>query len=172
MQTFPLNHLAEVLECDRGVMLRAMRHVKPDHVARGNRSQWRIATASVALQKHRAKQEGGNGAPGSTHALADKLEESFEAFDSAYAKLEGEPNLARRRKLDERLGVGKMIGDLDRQMKAANTALGEGKGLFAFTCEHLIGDLISRYLTLLDMWPPDSELAKLKAEGEARHAEQ
>jgi hypothetical protein len=41
-------------------MIRAMRGVKPDLVKRGNRPEWRVASAAKALEAHRRKSEGGN----------------------------------------------------------------------------------------------------------------
>jgi hypothetical protein len=174
MQTFPLNALAEQFEVDRSTMVRAMRNVPADLVKPGNRPTWKTATAARALEAHRQKRNGGgNGGTGPTQlALADRIEADFETFDAGFAKLEAEPYLERRRKLDKQLGVGKIIGDLDRLMKAANEGLGEGEGLFAFASEHLIGDLISKYLTLLDYWPDDAEMERLRAEGAARRAAQ
>jgi hypothetical protein len=173
MQTFPLNALAEQFEVDRSTMVRAMRNVPADLVKPGNRPTWKTATAARALEAHRRKQNGGNGGTGPTQlALADRIEADFETFDAGFAKLEGEPDLERRRKLDKQLGVGKIIGDLDRMMKAANEGLGEGEGLFAFASEHLIGDLISKYLTLLDDWPDDAEMERLRAEGAAQCADE
>jgi hypothetical protein len=174
MQTFPLNALAEQFEVDRSTMVRAMRNVPADMVKSGNRPTWKTATAARALEAHRRKQNGGNGGTGPTQlALADRIEADFETFDAGFAKLEAELDLERRRKLDKQLGVGKIIGDLDRRMKAANEGLDEGVGgLFAFASEHLIGDLISNYLTLLDYWPSDAEMERLRAEGAARLAAQ
>jgi hypothetical protein len=87
MQTFALNALAETLEVDRGVMVRAMRGVPPDQVRKGNRPTWRIATAAKALEAHRAKQDGGgrggSGIPPTLQALYDKrdrLEDAMRAL--------------------------------------------------------------------------------------------
>jgi hypothetical protein len=187
MQTFPLNALAEQFECDRSTMVRAMRDAPADLVKPGNRPTWKVGTAARALEAHRKKaweekrqkaeaqrrkhEARNGGASGPTHLLADRLEQGFGEFDASFAKLEAERSLARRRKLDKELGVGKMIGDLDRQIREANTALGEGEdGMFAFVGDHLIGDLISNYLTLLDYWPDDAEMESLQAEGAARLA--
>jgi hypothetical protein len=170
MQTFPLNALAEQFEVDRSPMVRAMRNVPRDLVKSGNRPTWKTATAARALEAHRRKQDGGNSGAGSTHQLANQIEADFETFDAGFAKLKAEPDLERRRKLDERLGVGRIIGGLDRRMKEANAVLVEGEGLFAFGGDHLIGDLISNYLTLLDYWPDDAEMERLQAESAASRA--
>jgi hypothetical protein len=175
MQTFPLNALAEQFEVDRGTILRAMRNVPADLVKPGNRPTWKVATAARALEAHRQKaleaqrrkNEGTNGNGQTRQQLASQIEADFETFDAGFTKLKAEPDLERRRKLNERLGVGgRMIGSLDRRMNEANAALDEGEdGMFAFVGDHLIGDLISNYLTLLDYWPDDAEMERLRAEG-------
>jgi hypothetical protein len=170
MQTFSLNALAESFEVDRSTMVRAMRGVAPDLVKSGNRPTWKTATAARALEARRRKQDSGNSGAGPTHQFANQIEAEFETFDAGFTRLKAEPDLERRRKLDERLGVGRIIGGLDRRMKEANAVLGEGEGLFAFVGDHLIGDLISNYLTLLDYWPDDAEIERLRAGGAARRA--
>jgi hypothetical protein len=170
MQTFSLNALAESFEIDRSTMVRAMRGVAPDLVKSGNRPTWKTATAARALEAHRRKQDGGNSGAGPTHQFANQIEAEFETFDAGFTRLKAEPDLERRRKLDERLGAGRIIGGLDRRMNEANAVLGEGEGLFAFVGDHLIGDLISNYLTLLDYWPDDAEIERLRAGGAARRA--
>jgi hypothetical protein len=173
METFALNRLAEAFEVDRSTMVRAMRHVPPDLVKPGNRPTWKTSTAARALERHRQKNDGGNGRglsyPGLPQ-LIDKIESDFNAFDAGFAKLEAEPDLARRRKLDKQLGVGALIGGLDRQLRQANAAISEERGLGALVGEHLVGDLISKFLTLLDYWPDDAEMNKLRAEGNGRRA--
>jgi hypothetical protein len=177
MLTHPANALAEMLEIDRSTMLKALRSTQPDLVKKGNRPTWRIGTASKALMVYKQKlvdekrrKEGGNGGSLTRRQqLANQLEADFEAFDIVYARLKAEPNLQRRRKLDEELGAGKMFGGLDRLARESNATLGEGEdSLFNYVWDHLFGDMISEYLTLIDLWPSDAEMAKLKAEGEAR----
>jgi hypothetical protein len=162
MQTFSLNALAESFEVDRSTIVRAMRGVAPDLVKSGNRPTWKTATGARALEAHRRKQDGGSSGAGPMHQLANKIEANFETFDAGFAKLKAEPDLKCRRGLDEQLGVGKMIGGLDRRMKEANAVLGEGEGPFAFVGDHLIGDVISKYPTLLDYWPSDAEMERLR----------
>jgi hypothetical protein len=169
MQTFPLNALAESFEVDRSTMLRAMRDTPPDEVKKGNRPAWKTSTAAKALERHhrRKNESGSNGRssyPGLPQ-LVDQIEADFEAFEAGFAQLEAEPDLERRRKLDKKLGVGKLIGGLDRRMKEASAAIGEERSMSALVGDHLLGDLINRYLTICDYWPDDAELDKLRAEG-------
>jgi hypothetical protein len=144
MRTFSINGAAELLERDRRTITKALRHVKPD--AHENRSpRWRLPTILNAMEVTNNHSRNGQ--------LIDQIEADFEAFDAGFAKLQAEPNLERRRQLDKRLGVGALIGDLDRQMTKANAAIGEERGLGAIASDKLVGDLISRFLTLLDYWP-------------------
>jgi hypothetical protein len=170
MRTFTANNIAEQLERDRATVLRALKNTPPDRTIHG-RPQWKIATASRAVEAHlRAAYGNGGSNDPKLPQLIDQIEADFKAFDAGFAQLKAEPDLARRRQLDKQLGVGKLIGGLDRQMKRANAAIGEERGLSALVGEHLVGDLISRFLTLLDYWPSDAEMDRLRAEGSARHA--
>jgi hypothetical protein len=152
MQVFSLNNLAEQFEVDRSTMVRAMRGVPADEVRSGNRPAWKIGTAAKALEVHRRKR--GDDVSNSS-VLIDRIEADFETLDKGFAQLLAEPDLERRRKLDKTLGVGEMIGALDVRMRETHAVIGEAKGLSAIVGNHLIGDLISRYATLLDYWPTD-----------------
>jgi hypothetical protein len=59
METFPLNNLAENSRLTAQPMIRTMRGVTPDEVARGNRPKWKVATAAKALEAHRRKGDSG-----------------------------------------------------------------------------------------------------------------
>lgn len=147
MRTFSINGAAELLERDRRTITKALRHVKPDTHVNSN-PRWRLPTIINAMEK-----ANGQTSRDRNSELSQQIEADFEAFDAGFAKLEAEPDLERRRLLDKQLGVGALIGDLDRQMKKANAAIGEERGLSAIASDTLIGDLISRFLTLLDYWP-------------------
>jgi hypothetical protein len=168
MKTFGANAIAETLERDRAVVVRALRNTQPDALVSG-RPQWKLATAHRALERHNQKSDHTrrDEIPGLSQ-LVDQIEADFQRFDAGFAQLKAEPDLERRRKLDKQLGVGKLIGSLDRRAKEAHAALGEKRGANALIFDHLIGDLISRYLTLLDYWPSDAEMDRLRAEGNAR----
>jgi hypothetical protein len=168
MQTFSLNALAESFEVDRSRMVLAMRGVTPDLVKSGNRPTWKTATAARALEAHRCKKYNGGNGGGQTNQVTDQLEADFKRSALVLPSLKPSPK--RRRKLDERLGVGKMIGGLDRRMKEANAALSEGHGLLQFACDYMIGSMISNYLTLVDYWPDDAGMESLWAKSARRAA--
>src|ERR1700675_1016262 len=92
MQTYSLNHLAEQFEVDRSTMLKAMRNIAPDIVKRGNRPEWRVASAAKALEAHRRKADG-NITSGDNPAL-QALYAEYDAAEKAMAAL---PTLAERR---------------------------------------------------------------------------
>jgi hypothetical protein len=143
---FSINAATEILERDRRTITKSLRHTPPDGKENGQ-PRWRLKTILDALEMTNAHNLNGH--------LIDQIEADFEAFDAGFAKLQAEPDLERRRQLDKSLGVGALIGGLDRQMKTANAAIGEERGLGAIASDTLIGDLISRYVMLLDYWPID-----------------
>jgi hypothetical protein len=143
---FSINAAAEILERDRRTITKSLRYTPPDG-KENNQPRWRLKTILDALEMTSAHNLDGH--------LIDKIEADFEAFDAGFAKLQAEPDLERRRQLDDNLGVGALIGGLDRQMKMANAAIGEERGLSAVVSDKLVGDLISRYVKLLDYWPID-----------------
>jgi hypothetical protein len=143
---FSINAAAEILERDRRTITKSLRHTPPDG-EENNQPRWRLKTIIDALDMASAHNLNGH--------LIDQIEADFEAFDAGFAKLQAEPDLKRRRRLDKSLGVGALIGGLDRQMKTANAAIGEERGLSALASDTMIGDLISRYVALLDYWPTD-----------------
>jgi len=155
MKTHSLNNLAESFEVDRSTMVRALKNTLPDAEVTFGRPTWKISTAASALEQHRRRTGNSVGKTDSTSNPIDQIEADFEAFDAGFARLQAEPNLELRRQLDKQLGVGALIGSLDRQMKTANATIGEERGLSACASDKLIADLISRYLTLLDYWPTD-----------------
>lgn len=53
MQTHSVNSLAEQFEVDRGTMVKALRHTPPDVEKTKGRPQWKVSTASAALENHR-----------------------------------------------------------------------------------------------------------------------
>jgi hypothetical protein len=144
---FSVNAAAEILERDRRTITKALRPTPPDGNENGQ-PRWRLKTILDALEMMTNDQD--------RHGpLIDQIEADFESFDVGFAKLQAEPDLERRRQLDKSLGVGALIGGLDRQMNMANAAIGEERGAIAIASDTLIGDLISRYVTLLDYWPTD-----------------
>jgi hypothetical protein len=141
---FSINAAAEVLERDRRTITKALRHTPPNG-EENNQPRWRLKTILDALEMANGHTLNGS--------LIDQIETDFETFAAGFAKLQAEPDLERRRRLDKSLGVGALIGGLDRKMKTANAAIGKERGLGAIASDTLIGGLISRYVTLLDYWP-------------------
>jgi hypothetical protein len=152
MKTFSINGAAELLERDRRTVTKAMRYVKPDSFVHGS-PRWRLPTILNAMEGTNDHGLGGQ--------LIDKIETNFEALDAGFARFRAEPDLAHRRLLDKQLGIGRLIGDLDRQMTQANAATGEDQGLSSIVGDQLIGDLISRYLSLVELANGSRKIALL-----------
>src|SRR6266478_3896813 len=142
MQLFSAFGAATALEVDRQTIARALRRVKPDAYEKKS-PRWRLPKIIQALEPKRHAGRGYRGYDPELRELADQIEVDFKAFDAGFAQLEAEPNLARRRKLDQQLGVGEIIGGLDRQIRQANAAIGQERSMGALVGDHLIGDLIS-----------------------------
>jgi hypothetical protein len=94
MKTYSANQLAEMLEKDRGTIVRSLRNVSPDAETTKGRPTWKLATAARALEKHNRAQDGGSGNSGA--AVANPPE--YAAYDRAFDKLEALPTLPARRK--------------------------------------------------------------------------
>jgi hypothetical protein len=118
MQTFALNSLAETFEIDRGTMVRAMRGIPPDIVRRGNRPQWKIATAARALEAHRRKQGGGN----DTSNRDPELERLSAEFEDRLAALRQLPEL------EDRRAAAHALAPLIAEVERASRALGRRNG--------------------------------------------
>jgi hypothetical protein len=164
---FSVNAASEILGRTRRTVTRALQGVKPD-ANRSGLKLWSMRKIVDAVNRNTQ-------APILTSSprseFAAEFETDFKAFDAGFAKLEAEPDLERRRALNEKLGVGKMIGALDRLMKEQNAAMGEVDSCVSFVCDHTVGGMISNFLTLLDYWPDDAEMEKLRLEGKARAAQ-
>jgi hypothetical protein len=133
MQTFALNALAEQFECDRSTMVRAMRGVPPDLVKRGNRPQWKVATAARALEAHRRKQGGGN----DTSNRDPEVERLSTEFEDRLAALRNLPALEDRREAVRALAP--LIAEVGRATRALGHRNGNGE----------LADLISDQMMML-----------------------
>jgi len=119
MKTYTANAIAETFERDRGVVVRALRNVKADAMVSG-KPQWKIATASRALERHnRANEGGGNG--GVNPALATV----YKAFDAEFDRMVALPTLAKRRAMA--LKLAPMIANMDRKIREHGRATGAGE---------------------------------------------
>lgn len=118
MQTFALNALAEQFECDRSTMVRALRGVPPDLVKRGNRPQWKVATAAKALEAHRRKQ-GGSDAGNNRDPEVERLSTEFEGKLAALRKLPA---------LEDRRAAARALAPLIDEVGRASRAVGRRNG--------------------------------------------
>jgi hypothetical protein len=161
-----VNAASEILGRTRRTISRALQSVRPD-ANRSGLKLWSMRKIVDAVNRNTQ-------APILTSSprseFVDQLEADFKAFDDGFAKLEAEPDLERRRALNEKLGVGKMIGALDRLLKEQNAAAGEEDSCVSFVCDHMVGGMISNFLTLMDYWPDDAEMDAMRVEGKARAA--
>jgi hypothetical protein len=138
MQTFPLNALAEQFEVDRSTMVRAMRHVVPDLVRRGNRPTWKTATAAKALEAHRRKTEGG----GNDRVNTD-LERLFAQLNKADDEMREINSLEGRRTFAKKTLLP-LLHKVDQAMRADGRAHGEQEMLTDLRCDqHLRVFLVS-----------------------------
>ena len=105
MKTFSANSIAEQFERDRGVVVRALRNTKPDAMVSG-KPQWKVATASRALEAH--NRAAGNGGGGDVSRPPE-----FDVFDRAFDRMTALPTLAKRR-----AAAVKLIPVIDAMMAA------------------------------------------------------
>jgi hypothetical protein len=110
MQTYSANGIAERLERDRGTCIRALRGTEPDRMVKG-RPQWKLSTASRAVEAHIRGYDGGNG-DGTDPALAAIYAE-FDRQDRELRKL---PTLEARRAAA--LAMAPLIAEQDRAIRA------------------------------------------------------
>jgi hypothetical protein len=148
MQTYPLNSLAEQLEVDRSVMVKAMRNVPADLVKSGNRPTWRIGTAWKALMAYkqkiaderRRKEEVKNGAAARVNA---ELQEMFDQLMSTDAEMRALGSLTARRAFAKKTLLP-LLHIVDQAMRADGRANGEQPELTDFRCDqHLRVFLLS-----------------------------
>jgi hypothetical protein len=117
MQTHSTNRLGEMLERDRGTVVKALRNTPPDRVVKG-KPQWKIATASRAVEAHlRASDGGGNGG-----GADPTLTQLYARFDQADATMRALPELEQRRAAARRMAVP--IAEIDRAVRAHGRSVG------------------------------------------------
>jgi hypothetical protein len=138
MKTYSANSIAEQFERDRGVVIRALRNTKPDATVCG-RPEWKIATAALALERHRA---GG----GTTKVTIAKPVPERAIFDQAFAELVALPTLSARREaainimplLNAAVGAA---GDADSGDLIYHTAMASFQVPCSWTCDQVWGHL-------------------------------
>jgi hypothetical protein len=119
MKTYSANAIAETFERDRGVVVRALRNTVPDAVVSG-KPQWKIATASRALERHNRANDCRNSVQGDGRLceIADELERLGGELDATIAKIKSAPDMDRKQP-HSRAAV-KMIQRLDRLYDEGN----------------------------------------------------
>ena len=104
---FSINAAATLLECDRQTIVRALRHTPPDH-GEGRARRWRMSTIFWAMQAHVQKRSKPSTNPINYGGFADLDADLandratlplFAAFNTAFAMMEAEPSLTKRRQI-------------------------------------------------------------------------
>jgi hypothetical protein len=146
MKTYSANSIAEQFERDRGVVVRALRNTKPDATVCG-RPEWKIATAALALERHRAG--GGTTRTGGSNVRPPECA----LFDQTFAALVALPTLPARR--DAAIAIMPLLnaavgaaGDADSGDLLFQTSLAGFRGPCSWT-----HDEVWRHLNL----DPDAE---------------
>jgi hypothetical protein len=121
MKTFGANAIAETFERDRGVVVRALRSVTPDAVVSG-RPQWKISTASRALERHNQKSASTSG------TVDPEMSRVYSEFDATFDRLVASPTLATRRAMAVKV-LAPMIANMDRKFREHGRAIGAGDEL-------------------------------------------
>ena len=116
MRSFGVNAIAELLERDRGTVIRALRDVPADAVERGQ-PRWKMTTAVAALQEH-GRPDGGR--------HRDQMDPRLAA---AYAQLDAADSAMRKLKaLEARRRAAKAMGPLIAETDAMTRRIGQANG--------------------------------------------
>jgi hypothetical protein len=129
MKTFSANAIAETFERDRGVVVRALRNTKPDAMVSG-RPQWKVATASRALESHNRANDGG-----STTGTDPELMAVYRAFDMKFDAMVALPTLPQRRAAARKLAP--VVAAMDRASRQRGRANGAGDELADLRADQL-----------------------------------
>lgn len=117
MKTFSVNALGELLEKDRGLIVRALRGVRPDAVEKGA-PRYRMAVAVAALERHAAKNNN------SGDGISADLQKRFAALDALADKIRNATSVEKRRKL-MRSEFFELLFETTTAMHASAKASGE-----------------------------------------------
>src|SRR4051794_13658248 len=126
---YSINRASVELERTSRTIRRALRDVPPDSHEYGQ-PRWRLNKIIGALNRNADRPTDRNyqGDP-ETIALIDDIERGFQLFNKAIARLEAEPNVELRRKLDlQTVHGGKLITGLDRKLQIVLENTGEQNG--------------------------------------------
>jgi hypothetical protein len=117
MQTYTINNLAEQLERDRGTVVKALRNVQPDATVKGRR-QWKIATASRAVEAHLRAAD-----PASNNGSIDpKLAALYARFDQGYDAMRALKTVPARRAAS--IALAPLIAETDAALRTHGRAAG------------------------------------------------
>jgi hypothetical protein len=139
MQTFSLNSLSESFECDRGTMVKALRDVPPDFGKSKTRPEWKISTASRALEAHRRTSS--RVLPGPTeqvranNEIDPRLQQHYVMFDQADASMRRLKTVEERRKAA--IGMGPQIAQMDALQRQISLADGNDEELTELRSDRL-----------------------------------
>jgi hypothetical protein len=135
MKTYPANALAEMLERDRGTLLRALRNTPADIEVHG-KSQWKISTAANALALHATRGGSGNSsAPLPSNPIDPRLQRHYDAFDAADAAMRMLPTLEARRQAA--IDMGPQIAKMDLTQRQISLADGNDEEITDFRADKL-----------------------------------
>jgi hypothetical protein len=118
VKTFSANAIAETFERDRGVVVRALRDTRPDAMVAG-KPQWKVATASRALERHNRANGGGGG--GRLGEIADELERLSGEVVAAIEVVKSLPDLDSKQPHSRAAMV--LINRIDALFKESNALL-------------------------------------------------
>jgi hypothetical protein len=135
MKTYPANALAEMLERDRGTVLRALKNTPADIEVRG-KSQWKISTAANALAAHASRGGSGNRSePLPSNTIDPRLQRHYDAFDSADAAMRLLPTLEARRQAA--IDMGPQIAKMDASQRQISLAEGNDEEITGLRADKL-----------------------------------
>lgn len=151
MQTYTVNSLAEQLERDRGTVVKALRNVPPDATVKG-RPQWKIATASRAVEAH--LRNGGNTRYGHSGIGSDSraLAALNARFDQAEAAMQVLPTIEKRR--DAARALLPLIVEVDKATRQVGLAHGQNSDFVHLRADEMLR-LIARGLEGPTGWTHD-----------------
>jgi hypothetical protein len=130
----------------------------------------RMSKIVAALQQNADLVQHNSNGGGDIDELTNELEAKFAAFDAGCERLEAEPDITRRRALNDRLGVSHLVGKTERLhaqiMEARGNAPGDAMAQLVF--ERLIlPNMIERAMTLCHIKLDPAEVDRIMKEREA-----
>jgi hypothetical protein len=139
MQTFSLNSLSESFECDRGTMVKALRDVPPDFEKSKTRPEWKISTASRALEAHRRSigrlPQRPNKRIAVNNEIDPRLQRHYDTFDEADASMRRLKTVEARRQAA--IGMGPQIAKMDALQRQISLDNGIDQELTDLRCDQL-----------------------------------